>query len=538
MIQCPSCGGGLRFDIESQQMACDYCGSHFEPKEVDTTSGDSKEIGYDAYDVAVHICPSCGAELLTNDQNDAVGFCPFCGGASMIFSQIRQQWKPEVILPFRVTKEQCKEAYLKEARKSPFVSNRYRQPDLTESFRGIYMPYWIIDTEYDGEYELKLTTKENDTSSGYDVCESVFEGSANGTSRYVHDASLNFSDDISEALSPYPVKESKRFSAGYLCGFYTEISDISEEEYKEQIDEIVTEKQSENLSENSEIRKELTLGASITDASMEKKLVPQKMETTRALFPVWFMSNKKKDKVTYAAVNGVNGKIAVDLPLSPVKILITALLIGAAAFLMSFILPTIKAVECLLFCAVLMMIGILTIESAYTEVLQAKLRADTTIKKKSGFGRIAPLLIALIASVFAINIYIASSTGPFILLMMMVYLIPFCIIVIISSVKKRNKLSAEMKKPGNIKYKASFMQEARKYKRIKWVFNLIAIIFVAAAVVIVVLNPPAALYMYAMCVLMVVNLFTAALMHIRFQVALSMRRPPQMNKKGALYDEN
>ena len=26
MIHCPSCGAGLRFDIQSQKMSCDLCG--------------------------------------------------------------------------------------------------------------------------------------------------------------------------------------------------------------------------------------------------------------------------------------------------------------------------------------------------------------------------------------------------------------------------------------------------------------------------------------------------------------------------------
>ena len=31
MYACPNCGGGLKFDIESQQLRCDYCSNTFDP---------------------------------------------------------------------------------------------------------------------------------------------------------------------------------------------------------------------------------------------------------------------------------------------------------------------------------------------------------------------------------------------------------------------------------------------------------------------------------------------------------------------------
>lgn len=31
MYECPNCGGNLKFDISSQQMACSYCDTHLDP---------------------------------------------------------------------------------------------------------------------------------------------------------------------------------------------------------------------------------------------------------------------------------------------------------------------------------------------------------------------------------------------------------------------------------------------------------------------------------------------------------------------------
>ena len=85
MIQCPSCGGGLRFEIETQKMVCDLCGSHFDPQSINTESGDSTEVGVNAYDVAVHICPSCGAmcwQATPLRKTPTLCSSALCGGTS------------------------------------------------------------------------------------------------------------------------------------------------------------------------------------------------------------------------------------------------------------------------------------------------------------------------------------------------------------------------------------------------------------------------------------------------------------------------
>ena len=76
MIACPGCGAGLRFDIPSQNMKCDYCGELHDPDLFRTTASKENRVSY--YDAYAFDCPSCGAELITTDKTDATGFCPYC----------------------------------------------------------------------------------------------------------------------------------------------------------------------------------------------------------------------------------------------------------------------------------------------------------------------------------------------------------------------------------------------------------------------------------------------------------------------------
>ena len=46
--------------------------------------------------------------------------------------------------------------------------------------------------------------------------------------------------------------------------------------------------------------------------------------TRSAMFPVWFMSYRNKDRVAYATVNGQTGKVSADIPMSVPKYFVCA----------------------------------------------------------------------------------------------------------------------------------------------------------------------------------------------------------------------
>ncbi len=96
-------------------MTCDHCGNDFEVEKLaDSTSNDADSEA--SYDVYVYVCPDCGGELAVDTKNDAIGFCPYCGGASMLYDRIRKEWKPDTIIPFMITREQCKENSIPQSR--------------------------------------------------------------------------------------------------------------------------------------------------------------------------------------------------------------------------------------------------------------------------------------------------------------------------------------------------------------------------------------------------------------------------------------
>ena len=359
MIYCPGCGQGLRFDIATQMMVCPSCDGTYDPATTGRMSKDAHtKPTFDSY---IFTCPSCGGELLTTDEHDAVGFCPFCGGASMLFDRVHQQWEPQYIIPFQITKEQCKELYEREARRSIFTSKLYRDPKLIEGFRGIYMPYWNYQAIQKGSYHLKGEKKGFFVKKTYRITGNT-DVELDG---YGHDASQNFDDRISEHIAPFDPRGHKPFAPGYLSGFYADVGDVNAHAYDQKATDSIRENTARLLASEKAITSS-TGGIRDIEVDVKSAQIPTELVSAqRTLYPVWFMSYRNKDKITYAAVNGQTGKVSADLPVSPWKILLTVLITGVLIAAGLFFLPSVKANAALIVSIALLIIGTIVLRVNY-----------------------------------------------------------------------------------------------------------------------------------------------------------------------------
>ena len=133
---------------------------------------------------------------------------------------------------------------------------------------------------------------------------------------YSRDASINFDDDISDALAPYEYRQQMPFAPGYLSGFYAESGDVSAHEYDSAIN-LETKDDAVNILVNDNAVKSCCENLKITPNPDEVRAKVNIESAKRTLNPVWFMSYRNGKQITYATVNGQTGKVAADLPLSP-----------------------------------------------------------------------------------------------------------------------------------------------------------------------------------------------------------------------------
>ena len=308
-------------------MRCGFCSTQLDPYEVEKEK-DAVESTW--YDTTVFTCPQCGGELSSMD-NEATSFCSFCGASTILDSRISREKRPDYILPFQKTKEDCKKQYSSAMKRALFAPKQLKDQAYIDSFRGIYMPYWIYD--YSQKGPIRIKGKRSHRSGDYIITDHYdltgnLDGEYNGL---YHDASSSFADNLSEAIAPFQEASLKRFTPSFLSGFYADTADVEKSVYEDDMLAITTQATVKTI-KNTKPFKKYTL--EIPSGSNERAVVfhSQLTATASGMFPVWFLSYQKNGRVAYAAVNGQTGKLAADIPVEPKKYLLGSVLLAIPLF--------------------------------------------------------------------------------------------------------------------------------------------------------------------------------------------------------------
>jgi len=348
LYECPNCGGNLKFDIPSQLLKCDYCHTVKDPYEV-TKEQDAEE--NDVFDVTVFTCPQCGGEIMSTDTS-AAEFCSFCGASTILSSRISRENRPAQIIPFKQTKEACKKAYIARMKRAPFAPDELKDEKHIDSFRGIYMPYWSYNISQEGPVLLKGEKSygrgDYTYTDHYDLSGRI-DASYNNLS---YDASASFADSISEQIAPFHVRDKKEFTPSFLSGFYADTSDVDSDLYKNDAIEIANKTSYDNIRKVPAFA-DLKLSCAKNNFALTTTFHTYCEPPCRVMYPVWFMSYRKNDRVAYATVNGQTGKVAADIPVDLKKYVISSVLLALPIFLLLNLFFTIKPKTVLAFAGVL-----------------------------------------------------------------------------------------------------------------------------------------------------------------------------------------
>lgn len=515
MYECPNCGGNLKFDIPSQELACAYCGTKRSPYEINKEQ-DAKEQEF--FEATIFTCPQCGGEILSTD-NEAATFCSFCGASTILSSRLQKEKRPGYIIPFKKTKEDCKKAYEKKLRKAFFVPKELKRPEYIDSFRGIYMPYWTYQIEQKRNISLegKTVQREGDyIVTKYYQLKGKLDARQLG---YAYDASTSFDDDISQALAPYDAKELVNFTPAFLSGFYADTADVDQSEYLEEAYGVANRNTFENLCKEKEFKGYGVRNEKNAD-NLQEKLGTTCKRADSTMYPVWFLSYRYKDRVAYATVNGQTGKVVADLPIEPVKYILCSLLLALPIFFFLNMFFTLKPPALMGLCALLAVaasaVYITELRGIYErrglspkaeeqeEQSKEKKKGKKTKKKKEKKD-------ALSWAVWGFVILICA--GPALALLSL-FLWP-CVLI------------------GMIVCCIVGFKEYKKAKEAKGVFGFVfCLIAVLICAMIKLLDPVSDLYYYTGAMLALAAELFSFVDIIRNYNKLAMRRLPQFDKKG------
>ena len=341
--QCPSCTAPLHYSESSGRLECDYCGSSFSTEDVERMFAEKNrqaeqsleeaqqeqpllegewamddaggDWGADGERMRAYTCPSCGAELVC-DATTAATSCPYCGNPTVIPGQFGGTRKPDLIIPFRMSREAAVEALKKHYRKKPLLPKAFGEESHIQQIKGVYVPFWLFDAEVDADMSFQTTRTFTHNTSNEVVTETDhFLVHRQGSLRFENvpvDGASKMPDSHMDAIEPFDYSGLKPFSLSYLPGFLANQYDVSREE---------------------SVRRANARCAASTEAALRNTVLGyQSCITTRknirirpggvkyALMPVWMLSTQWKGKNFLFAMNGQTGKLIGDLPVDKAKL--------------------------------------------------------------------------------------------------------------------------------------------------------------------------------------------------------------------------
>ena len=354
-FKCKTCGGHVSFSIQHQKLKCGFCGKLYEVEEYyDLTNENSfKQLTAEIENQSVeifeeqlqeevelqeqsqlkeqfvknqdgefeaeiqpdsslvsYVCKSCGGEIIVDNTIGATK-CPFCDSNVVINEAFDHIFKPDLVLPFKITKEEAVEIYKNHFSNKLLLPTLFKTMNYIEEIKGVYVPFWIFDAGVTTDMNAQGVKIKHYNTLSYEVTEryhyDVYRKVAFQFYGVPVDGSKTIENKIMESLEPFDSTKAVPYTPEYLAGFYAHKYDVSKEECREIA--------------NSRMRKTAKITTKerareynyLTNPRFDIKFDYE--DVNHALYPVYMISVRFEDKPYLFSVNGQTGKIVGDLPI-------------------------------------------------------------------------------------------------------------------------------------------------------------------------------------------------------------------------------
>lgn len=347
--KCRSCGGIMKYSPADEDLKCIYCGytEGLDKTPVEIVENDFeywKDHADESTDEGVIEipeikCRQCGATT-TLPENTSGAKCVFCGTPLILDeSHVKRFWQPEYLLPFKVTEKTSSAHFKKWLSGKWFLPTQLKKSTVsTDSFKGVYLPFWTYDAEtqtvYNGERGINRAEISRN-NKGQEVRRTVTDWyNTAGSVEVPFDdivvpASKTLPDSIMRSLTNWDMMNCVGFKKEFLAGFITE---IYQRDFRESIDDAKA--KMEGVIED-------TVRVDIGGDKQRIKSMSVDFNNVKfkhLLLPVWISAFKYNNKVYQFVVNGRTGQVIGEYPKDKTKILmlVVAIIAVIAALIMIF----------------------------------------------------------------------------------------------------------------------------------------------------------------------------------------------------------
>ena len=295
------------------------------------------------YAAKIMTCPQCGATFLSTGTQTA-GTCVYCRSTGAFESRMQPVPAPQHIIPFEVSKEDCVKLYTEHMRQWLFAPSGMRGAAQQEHFRGLYVPYWEYHITQQGESSLQGSRE----ADGMDeTLKLKLQIDAEYRSIF-YDASEPFDDRIAEQIAPFYDDGLEPFSPEYLSGNYVAVADVAAGVYERSakdyanavaVGSLPLMEGYKELTRQTPVRFSLPEEGERADTLFHTRLTG----TRQAMFPVWFLTWRRRNRVSYAVMNAQTGSLFADHPADLLRFSGLSAIFALPLFILLMLLPQLSA---------------------------------------------------------------------------------------------------------------------------------------------------------------------------------------------------
>lgn len=322
--KCPSCGGKVVFDTQSQKLKCPFCGNLYDVNFFDQDAYEEKPEGItdnlvweDAAsnlmddEVAVYQCTQCGGEIIADATTGATK-CPFCDSPVVIIDKFKGELKPDYVIPFKFGKNAAKKALQDFYKDKKLLPKSFSKETTLKEIKSVYVPFWLYDAKVNADATFSGTQSFSHIEGDYEVTETkhydLYRAGKMEYNAIPVDGSTKFVDEMMESIEPFNMNEAVPFNSSYLSGYSADRYDVPVEESIDRANERLRQSVKDTL------YSQIVGYSNVVCNHCNIDLL--KGSSHYALYPVWFLTAVWKDKKYFFVINGQTGKIAGDLPMS------------------------------------------------------------------------------------------------------------------------------------------------------------------------------------------------------------------------------
>jgi DNA-directed RNA polymerase subunit RPC12/RpoP len=357
-FSCPACGAEAQWNPAKKALVCPFCGVTSPAQAEINAKGEQvivehdlvaalrgipdEQRGWQAKKISVK-CQSCQA-ISVFDPERVGQRCDFCGSTALVpYEEIKESFRPESLLPMKITETQVWESIRRWYGNRWFAPNQLKRGALTDIVKGLYIPYWTFDAQVHAEwtaesgyyyYETETYRDANGNNQTRQVQKIRWVPSSGALDHFFDDelvpASRGVREEMLRKIEPFPTTtDLVPYNAAYLSGWVVE---------RYQID-LVAAAQEARQEMDSELQ---TLCAARVPGNTHRNLQVSADYSGQTfkhiLTPIWLLTYDYGARNFQVVINGYTGVIAGKYPKSWVKITLAVLAALAAAGLAALLL--------------------------------------------------------------------------------------------------------------------------------------------------------------------------------------------------------